>query len=173
MPWAADMAEDESPAPDQSCRTVHCLILLLVPGAGHAHRVEEYIPIKLNLSKIFSWHIHTSRQLFAHPCQVEEEAGQAEEVDQGLWDLICLLLQPGEHSLSLQEELWKDVNRGRLNIQSHPKKGGNSRKDGRVVLVCNCLLMQSDLVISYYMMNCTPSLFYIYQPCQVESCASC
>ena len=140
MPWAADVAKDESPASDKSCRAVHSLILLLVPGAGHAHCVEEYVTIKLNLGKIFSWHVHTSRQLLAHPCQVEEEAGQAEEVDQGLfWDLICLLLQPGEHSLGLQLELGKDVNRERLTTWSYPQKGGNSSKDGRVVLVCNCL----------------------------------
>ena len=80
---------------------------------------------------------------------MEEQAGQAEEVDQVLWDLIRLLLQPGEHSLGLQEELWKDVDRRRLTTRSHPKKGGNSRKDGQVVLVCSCLFIQSDLVISY------------------------
>ena len=132
MPWAADVAEDESPAADKSCRAVHCLILLLVPDARHAHCIKEHIPIKLNLGKIFSWHIHTPRQLLAHPCQVEEKAGQAKEVEDQVvvGDLACLLLQPVDHSLGLQAELWENVDKGRLTTCTCPNKGGDSSKDG-------------------------------------------
>ena len=132
MPWAADVTEDESPASDKSCRAVHSLVLLLVPDAGHTHCVEEHVPIKLNLGKIFSWHIDTSRYLLAHPCHVEEEAGQAEEVVnvQGVGVFFSLPLQPVEHFLSLQAELWEDVDRGHLTTRSLSNKGGDSIKDG-------------------------------------------
>ena len=109
---------------------MHRLVLLLVPVAGHAHCVEKHVPIKLNLGKIFSWHVHTSRYLLAHPCHVEEEAGQSEEVVQGVGDLICLLLQPVDHSLGLEAEFWEDVDRGHLTTCSPPNKGGDSSKDG-------------------------------------------
>ena len=81
MTWAADVAEDESPPPDKGCRAVHSLVVLLVPGTGHAHCVEEHITIKLNLCKVFTWHIHTAWNVLAHPGQVEQEAGQAGDVD--------------------------------------------------------------------------------------------
>ena len=66
-PWTADVAEDEGPAPHNGRRAVNSLIMLLVPGAGHAHRVEEHVSVKLNLGETFSWQVDTIRHLFAHP----------------------------------------------------------------------------------------------------------
>ena len=77
---------------------------------------------------------------------MEKEAGQAEEVeDQGVvGDLLtCLLLQPVDHSLGLQAELWENVDRGRFATPSRTNKGCDSSKDGRIVLVCACLLINN------------------------------
>ena len=128
------MAEDEGPAPHNGRRAVNSLIMLLVPGAGHAHRVEEHISVKLNLGETFSWQVDTIRHLLAHPRHVEKETGQAVQVDRSL--VSRSLLQPLEHPLSLQAVLGENVDRGQVLTRAATSEAVDDPfKNGRIVLV--------------------------------------
>ena len=70
------MAEDEGPAPHNGRRAVNSLIMLLVPGAGHAHRVEEHVSVKLDLGDTFSWQVHNQAPPYPPlPCGKGDKAG--------------------------------------------------------------------------------------------------